>query len=133
MRFEQISEINTENVAKLLTDYPDEMEIMINLINQLIQNVNRLATTISLEDNVDCEVRTFEYEGGSGTIDIGLNSNQNPRQIIVGKVNANDGSAITDAVQVTDWGVNIFRNLQLYNISGLTVGVKYTLTITIYY
>lgn len=135
MRFEQISELSVETLAQFLTDYPEAAESMVLTFNQLIQNVNRLSTTISLEDNVDCEVRTFEFSqtAGDDTVVLGLRSNQNPRQIVVGRVFALDGSAINNAVQITEWEVNTFKQLSIKNVSGLTPSVRYNITATIYF
>ena len=131
MRVEQLSELTIENLQTIHGEYPEEIELIIGSFNELIRSYNLLSNQrISLQDNIDCDVRTVTVKGGA-ELKISRSKLFLPRHIVVGRVKTS-GPPLTAPVQILDWSI-VENEIIITNLVGLTVDQSYDITLTIYY
>jgi len=131
MKVSQISEPTAEQLQNLYNEYPADIDSLLSIVGQLVDRFNQLANkNISLNDNIDCEIRTLSHKAGT-PLQFSRGKSQLPKQILIGRV-VTAGTAPTSSVQILDWTIKDSL-VTVTNIVGLTAAQVYDITLTLFY
>lgn len=118
-----------------IEDYPDEKTWIGKLIDPLNSFMSSVITNLNkgltIGENVNGFIKTFDVTGGAFPVSIPNSLKSRPIAVIIGSIYNKQTPAATIGTGITIEWEFASSTLKIKNISGLTTGTKYTVTVIV--